>query len=207
MIRWIGILLLIAVVIVFVVAIVVTRVENAQYAKNKELKKHQIDVNSNETNTAIVVFSRSGNTGVLANHIADKTGGHVYEIIANSYEVGIPGLINALKDARTNIADITPTHIDLSSYETVYLGSPIWLYSPAPPIWQFVKDNDFTDKRVVLFNTFNSKFEQHFIDDFEALVRSKGAVDFTHQYVKRGRMGDQISIQEMLRVFDEQQIK
>ncbi|WP_372378911.1 flavodoxin family protein [Vibrio natriegens] len=205
MIRWIGIVLLIAVVVVFLVAFVVTRVENAQHSANQQLQERQATASDKQATTAVVVFSRSGNTGILANHIANKTNANIYEITANNYELGVPGLISALKDARSNVADIMPTRIDLSSYDTVYLGSPIWLYSPAPPIWQFAKDNDFTNKHVVLFNTFNSKFEQHFIDEFEALVRSNGAVSFSHQYVKRGRMGSQISTEQMVKIFDQKQ--
>lgn len=205
MIRWIGIVLFIAVVVVFVVAFVVTRVENAQHSANQQLQERQATASDKQATTAVVVFSRSGNTGILANHIANKTNANIYDITANNYELGVPGLISALKDARSNVADIMPTRIDLSSYDTVYLGSPIWLYSPAPPIWQFASDNDFTNKHVVLFNTFNSKFEQHFIDEFEALVRSNGAVSFSHQYVKRGRMGSQISTEQMLKIFDQKQ--
>ncbi|MFW8632704.1 flavodoxin family protein [Vibrio natriegens] len=200
--RWIIIIAVLAIVAVFTVAFVVTRLENSQCSKNKLLTQVGSLPVATESKVAVVVFSRSGSTGVLANYIADKRSGHLYEITAEDYELGIPGWISALRDARSNIADISPETIDLSTYKTIYLGSPIWLYSPAPPIWQFAKNSDFTGKNVVLFNTFNSKFEDSFIRDFELLVRSKGAVSFKHQYVNRGRMGDQISTQEMLNNFD-----
>ncbi|HBC3579569.1 TPA: hypothetical protein NJ265_000717 [Vibrio parahaemolyticus] len=202
MFRWTLIVLFILFIFLMVVALVVTQIENSQYRKHKQKQQHLQHSLTGESKTAIVVFSRSGNTATLSEHIANKTNGHVYEIFAKSYALGIPGWISALKDARSNVAEIVPQHIDLSSYNTVYLGSPIWLYSPAPPIWQFVKDNDLTNKRVILFNSFNSKFEQHFIDEFAALVRAKGATSFEHQYVKRGRMGDQLSTDEMLAAFD-----
>lgn len=200
--RWIIIIAVFAIIVALTVAFVVTRVESSQFSKNKSLRQVGSLPVATQSKVAVVVFSRSGNTGVLAKHIADKRSGHLYEITAEDYELGIPGWISALKDARSNIADISPETIDLSTYKTVYLGSPIWLYSPAPPIWQFAKNSDFTGKNVVLFNTFNSKFEDSFIRDFELLVRSKGAVSFKHQYVNRGRMGDQISTQEMLNNFD-----
>ncbi len=200
--RWIIIIGVLAIVAVFTVAFVVTRVESSQFSKNKSLRQVGSLPVATESKVAVVVFSRSGSTGVLANHIADKRNGHLYEITAEDYDLGIPGWISALKDARNNIADISPEIIDLSTYETIYLGSPIWLYSPAPPIWQFAKNSDFTGKDVVLFNTFNSKFEDSFITDFELLVRTKGAVSFQHLYVNRGRMGDQISTEEMLNNFD-----
>lgn len=200
--RWIIIIAVLAIVAVFTVAFVVTRVENSQFSKNKLLTQVGSLPVTTESNVAVVVFSRSGNTGVLANHIADKRNGHLYEITAEDYDLGIPGWISALKDARNNLANISPQTIDLSTYETIYLGVPIWLYSPAPPIWQFAKNSDFTGKNVVLFNTFNSKFEESFIRDFELLVRSKGAVSFKHQYVDRGRMGNQISTEDMLNSFE-----
>lgn len=200
--RWIIIIAVLAIVAVFTVAFVVTRVENSQLSKNKLLTQVGFLPVAIQSKVAVVVFSRSGNTGVLANHIADKRNGHLYEITAEDYDLGIPGWISALKDARNNLANISPQTIDLSAYETIYLGSPIWLYSPAPPIWQFAKNSDFTGKNVVLFNTFNSKFEESFIKDFELLVRSKGAVSFKHQYVDRGRMGNQISTEDMLNNFD-----
>ncbi|ENM5776213.1 hypothetical protein V4V55_003677 [Vibrio mimicus] len=200
--RWIIIIATLAIIVAFAVALVVTRVENSQSSKNKLLTQVGSLPVAIQSKVAVVVFSRSGNTGVLANHIADKRNGHLYEITAEDYDLGIPGWISALKDARNNLANISPQTIDLSAYETIYLGAPIWLYSPAPPIWQFAKNSDFTGKNVVLFNTFNSKFEESFIRDFELLVRSKGAVSFKHQYVDRGRMGNQISTEDMLNSFD-----
>lgn len=202
--KWIIIALLLLLIGMLVLAFVVTQIENHQARKNKAYTSGRTAQSSGHSNTAIVVFSRSGNTGVLANHIAHKTSGRMYEITAEDYELGIPGWIRALKDARNHIATIQPATIDLRGYETVYLGSPIWLYSPAPPIWQFASNNDFTGKRVVLFNSFNSKFEQGFIDEFEALVRLNGATDFAHRYVNRGRMGDQISSAELTEAFDAQ---
>ncbi|GLQ30403.1 flavodoxin family protein [Litoribrevibacter albus] len=202
--KWLYLVLSVVILGAFALAFLVTRIENAQSLANKQLLLYEPMNQATDSTTAVVVFSRSGNTGVLADHIANKTSGDLYEITADTYQLGIPGWISALKDARSNVADITPSQIDLSQYKTVYLGSPIWLYSPAPPIWQFVKDNDLTGKHVVLVNSFNSKFEQSFIDDFAELVKAQGAVSFTHKYVKRGRMGNQLTTAQMLEKYDQQ---
>jgi flavodoxin len=107
-----------------------------------------------------------------------------------------------MRDARSNHADISPRTIDLTPYDTVYLGSPIWLYSPAPPIWAFVELNRFDGKRVVLFNTDNSEFKPELIDAFRRSVMARGAASFEHKAVKRGRMTRQIGPDEMLRNID-----
>ena len=84
----------------------------------------------------------------------------------------------------------------------VYLGSPIWLYSPAPPVWQFVERNRFDGKRVVLFNTFNSRFGPDYIATLRQKVLQRGARSFEHQFIQRSRTGGQFSPQEMLDTFD-----
>ena len=51
---------------------------------------------------------------------------------------------------------------------------------------------------MVLFNTFNSKFEQTFINQFEVAVLSRGGHFTDHIWVKRGRMTQQIDAEDML---------
>lgn len=91
MFRWTLIVLFILFVLLMVVALVVTQIENSQYRKHKQKQQHLQRSSTSESKTAIVVFSRSGNTATLSEHIANKTNGHVYEIFAKSYALGIPG--------------------------------------------------------------------------------------------------------------------
>lgn len=188
---------------VLAVTIFVTTTEKNQHLANSKLLSDKPTVGSHNSKTVVIVFSRSGNTHVLANHIASRYNADVKVIAAEDYPLGIPGWIRALYDARSHVASITPEQLDIQQYDTVYLGSPIWLYSPAPPIWQFANNNAFTNKHLVLFNTFNSKFEQEFIDDFESLVKQNGAVSFAHQTINRGRMGNQLTTQDMLDAYDQ----
>ena len=54
----------------------------------------------------------------------------------------------------------------------------------------------------MLFNTFNSKFQPEYIDAFQQLLLAKGARSFEHRYVRRGRMGQQLSTEELLQAVD-----
>jgi len=51
---------------------------------------------------------------------------------------------------------------------------------------------------VVLFNTFNGKFEQTFINQFKVAVLSRGGYFIDHIWMKRGRMTQQIDTEVML---------
>lgn len=186
-----------AVIAVVGTAIFVVETEKAQFQANAALAHYEAPTGPSP-NTAVIYFSRSGNTELMALEIAKTYRADVIHLEARDYRIGLMGWINALKDARSNQAVITPEQVDLSQYETIFIGSPIWLYSPAPPIWQFVSANDFTGKTVVLFNTFNSKFEQRFIDDLAGDVETRGGTFEGHIWVKRGRMTQQIDSLQLL---------
>jgi Flavodoxin len=186
----------------FVVPLIVTRVENRQAGETAGLLPYEGGEGSTEQRAAVVFFSRSGSTALLARHLARRLNGRLYPIAAPDYDLGLLGWVNAMHDARRQEAAISPQTIDLSGHDVVYLGSPIWLYSPAPPIWQFVERNRFDGKHVVLFNTFNSRFEPEYVAAFRQQVLQRGARSFEHQFIRRGRMGGQLSPQDMLTAFD-----
>lgn len=206
MMKWFVLIFCVLLLAAFLVPFVVTRIENQQVQQNRiRLKEPQADA-TNPDKVAVVVFSRSGNTAVLARHIAEKTGGALLFIQAEAYAPGLPGWVNAMKDARSQTAVITPESIDLSEFETVFLGAPIWLYSPAPPVWQLAANTEFSGQHIVLFNTYNSHFEQSYIDAFETWVKANGAQSFEHVAVLRGRMGSQLTTEEMLQQFEQHRL-
>ena len=158
--------------------------------------------------TAVVYFSRSGNTALAARHVARRLGAALYPLDAPQYALGLAGLAqsaldaNALRNDLAQLPDITPRTIDLAPFNTVWLGAPVWFYSPAPPLWAFVAQHRFDGQHVVLFNTFNSHIGADKIAAFRAQVMASGARSFTHRQVLRGRMSQQLTPQEMLQAID-----
>ena len=65
-------------------------------------------------------------------------------------------------------------------------------------MWQFIDNNKLAHKKVVLFSTFNSGFQQKYIDEFQARVEAQGGSFISHLYIKRGRMLVQISSEALL---------
>jgi len=88
--------------------------------------------------------------------------------------------------------------LDLAPYDWIFLGSPIWWFRPSPPLWKFVEGIGLAGKKVVLFNTFNSRFKDAEIAEFRALVERKGGRLIDHVYVRRGRVYAQLNRDEML---------
>ncbi|MFY2834673.1 flavodoxin family protein [Achromobacter xylosoxidans] len=205
--HWIALVLALAVLAAFGVLFAVSWIESRQA---RDLETRLSASATLAARTAVVYFSRSGNTALAARHVAQRLDARLFRLDAPAYELGMGGLGHALWDANAlkarpdRLPDIQPRIIDLTPFDTVYLGSPIWLYSPAPPLWAFVEQNRFDGQRVVLFNTFNSHFGEDHIAAFKAKVMARGARSFEHRHIKRGRMTQQLTPDEMTQAIDEQ---
>ena len=116
-------------------------------------------------NALVVYFSATGNTGEAAGYIAGAIGADVFEIVPadpytsedlnwNNPESRV-SVEHAQKEADTlqpvPLADATPDNWD--SYDTVFIGYPIWWFEAAWPVESFVRANDFTGKTVIPFCT------------------------------------------------------
>ena len=119
----------------------------------------------------VVIYSYTGNTRAVADEIIKRFKTDTVVIRAKKYDSFMGGM-KANNDAWTEAiyTDIDPETVDMSQYNLIFLGSPIWWYRPAVPLWAFVDRNDFKGKPVVLFNTFNSKFKAKYIDKFISLL-------------------------------------
>lgn len=115
--------------------------------------------------TLVVYYSASGNTEAVANVIAEVTGGDLFEL-----EPTTP-----YSDADLNWTDdnsrvtrehenederdvelVSATVENWDSYDTVFVGYPIWWGIAAWPVDGFIEANDFTGKTVIPFATSSS---------------------------------------------------
>ena len=132
---WIILLVIVLAIVIQISSVI--GIEYYQYKKNeKQLLSFKMAAPARRT--LVVYFSRSGNTELMAYQIAELTNAIVMNLEADDYKIGYKGWINAMLDARKQHAFISPEKMDLSGYDTIYIGAPIWLYSPAPPIYEFV---------------------------------------------------------------------
>lgn len=107
-------------------------------------------------NILIVYYSLFHNTANLALEIAVQTGGTLRELIPDtnySFEYN-----TAAKEVRNQISrGFCPKLISgnepIDGYETVFIGSPNWFKTLAPPVMSFLRLNDFTGKTIIPFCT------------------------------------------------------
>ena len=106
---------------------------------------------------AVVYYSQSkvGNTATVAKWIAKHTGGELVPIeTVEAYPDAYGETLKAAKKDMENggtraIKSVPP----LDGYDVVFIGSPIWYGTYAPPVAEFFKTHSFAGKTVVPFCT------------------------------------------------------
>ena len=116
-------------------------------------------------NAVVVYFTGTGNTEKVADYIAQDTGASTFQITPED-----PYTMEDL-DWTTDSSRVNQEHDDSSlrdvpltttevpnwdSYDTVFIGYPIWWGIAAWPVDSFVSANDFTGKTVIPFCTSTS---------------------------------------------------
>lgn len=115
--------------------------------------------------TLVVYYSATGNTKNVAETIAQVTGGDLFEIEPKEpytdddldWTNDDSRVSREHEDESSRDVELTSTEVpDWDSYDTVYIGYPIWWGIAAWTVDGFVKANDFTGKTVVTFCTATS---------------------------------------------------
>ncbi|MDD4566866.1 flavodoxin [Methanoculleus chikugoensis] len=137
----------------------------------------------------IVYHSETGNTRAVAERLAAVVGGDLIEVqdLAHYSKIGryLKGSPRAMRGTR---ATIEPAVIDVSAYDTVVVGTPVWAGSPTPAINAL---RGIEGKPAVVFCTFGGSPGKT-LETLKAVlagrnVEVRGAVPFTARDVKKGK--------------------
>lgn len=112
-----------------------------------------------ETKTLVLYYSLTGNTKMVAEEFANRLGADIEEIVCvDPYDTNFIACIERCKKEREagTVIDIEPVKADLSKYDVIFIGYPVWFGTYAPPIATFLANNDLSGKSIVPFCTFGS---------------------------------------------------
>ena len=142
-----------------------TPVETSQPTENTPTEETAPADETAGGSVLVAYFSATGNTENAANYIADATGGDLFTITpAEPYTSD--DLNWSDEDSRVSrehedpslqtveLTETTPENWE--TYDTVFIGYPIWWGVAAWPVSSFVAANDFTGKTVIPFCTSSS---------------------------------------------------
>lgn len=132
-----------------------------QEVKKTSVRKDDQD----DTKVLVAYYSATGSTKAVAETIAEATGGDLFELTPTEpYSSGDLDWTDkksrvSKENKDTSLRDVELTYNsveDWDSYDTVFIGYPIWWGIAAWPVNGFVQLNDFKGKTVIPFCTSTS---------------------------------------------------
>lgn len=109
-----------------------------------------------DVNGIILYYSWSGNTQKIAEIIQQKTRGELFELkpatpYPRNYSVCTQKAKQEIAVGSTPELKALPHH--LKNYDCIFVGSPIWWHTMAPPLLSFLKSADVSGKQIIPFCT------------------------------------------------------
>jgi len=163
--------------------------------------------NKNANKTLVVYYSLTGNTKQIAQHIHDLVGGDIFELrTVQTYPEDHQKLINQAKKELGDgyLPELQGRLTNLSEYDVIYVGSPIWWGTDAPAVRTFLSQNDLAGKTVIPFVTHASAARSggpgSGIPDISA--QAKGAKALAGMHFYEDKVGDKQAVAGWLKGID-----
>ncbi|MGD9807198.1 MAG: flavodoxin [Deferribacterales bacterium] len=108
-----------------------------------------------ENRILIAYYSWKGNTKRIAELIQKQTGGDLFEIKpAEAYTIDYNALTKQAKtEIRSGFLPELAQMPDTAPYTTIFLGTPNWWNTMAPPLASFISECDTRSKTIIPFLT------------------------------------------------------
>lgn len=143
-------------------------------------------------------YSHSGNTKAAAKKIQAAAGGDLFEIKPlKQYPADYDTIVNlAAKEKKQNIKPELQDNGNIKDYDIIFVGTPVWWYTMAPPVKTFLSANDFTGKIIVPFCTHGGGGASSTYSDMQKLVHNSVMKD---GYTSYENTADENDIKEWLK--------
>lgn len=108
----------------------------------------------------VAYFSATGTTKNMAKEVATEVGGDLFEITPETlYTATDLNWMDKKSRSSVEMSDksfrpkMNGEKIDISKYDEIYIGFPIWWYEAPKIINTFLESDDFSGKKIKLFAT------------------------------------------------------
>ncbi len=138
-------------------------IKNSPESEDTKESPSSTDEKKDKTGKVLVVYySATGSTKAVAQVVADTTGGDLFEIEPKepytnddlNWSDDNSRVSKEHNDESLRDVELKTTKVEnWDSYDTVFIGYPIWWAIAAWPVDNFVKNNDFSGKTVIPFCT------------------------------------------------------
>ncbi|MDG6224468.1 MAG: flavodoxin [Candidatus Thermoplasmatota archaeon] len=104
----------------------------------------------------VVYYSSEGNTRLIARHMAKTVNADLLEIkpLKEAKRRGLAKFIVGGGQAMMNKRpEIQPPEKDFEDYDMIFIGTPVWAWTAAPPVISYLEKANIEGKRIALFSS------------------------------------------------------
>jgi len=124
--------------------------------------------------TLILFYSRTGITKKIAENLTNSLGADIEEVFDTVNRSGVFGYMRAGKDAISKkLTIIKPLIHNLSDYDLIIIGTPVWVGLMATPIRTIITEQKDKIKQVALFCTQGATNTQGALADMTKLLEKQ----------------------------------
>ena len=159
--------------LVLVTGIIFAGCGTSQSAASQEDTSHEIVLGSQSvkaSKTLIVYFSWSGNSAEMAKYIQEQTGGDLLALQPlESYPSDYDACVKVAKDEVDGniLPKIANLPNDMTQYDTILVGYPIWWHTAPMIIGTFLSHYDWSGKDIYPFVQSAAMSQEHFDNSME----------------------------------------
>ena len=153
---------------------------NAQTTKtneqmvNDKMKKCLVVFFSHAGDNYSVGNIKVGNTKIVADYISELTGADQFEIVTHKYDgMAYKPLCDLAKEELENgeLPEFEGS-VDVSKYETIFIGGPVWWGTYPQVMFTFFKKYDLNGKTIIPFTTHEGSGLGRCVEDVKAAYPS-----------------------------------
>ncbi len=177
---------------------------NAETRRGTSLQNEQKSNSGNMSKSIVIFFSHAGdnysvgvidtgNTKIVADYISEITGADQFEIVTHKYDgMAYTPLIELAKEEarKGELPPYEGSAPDLSQYDTVFIGGPVWWGTYPQVMFTLFRDIDLSGKTVIPFTTHEGSGLANCVDDvkkaFPKATVTKGFSIYGHE-VRSGK--------------------
>ena len=135
----------------------------------------------------VVYYSYTGNTEIVAKTLAESIKADTLKL----EDVSRPSKLKAyssggLAAKQGKAWPIKPFNTDLSGYDRVFIGCPVWFGMPAPQLNSFIEQANIKDKQIVVFVTMGGNGSEGALKAMTAKIAAKSGKIVSSFSVKTG---------------------
>lgn len=127
---------------------------------NKENGDKKVNDDKIEAKSVVLYFSATGTTKVIAERIADKSNSDIIEIVPQEKykdeDLQYGDDCRATREQNDKKSRPKIESVDISKYDTIYVGYPIWWGYAPRIIFTLLDSYDFSNKTIIPFCTSGS---------------------------------------------------